>query len=210
MSRLVFGLVVVLSSSVFCPMTEAAVQWAIEDGGNGHYYELVYDKVTWPVAKTLAEQMSYQGVSGHLVTITSSEEETFVIENVFSSLSQDDQFWMGAWIGLTDNEQYGGSESSGRPDPQTDGWAWVTGEPVSYTDWRPDAPNDFGANEDYALMAWHNSTGWNDQSDYHSPPFMVEYDTPASPVPEPSTLVLWSVFGALAIAVGWCRRRKAC
>ena len=35
-----------------------------------------------------------------------------------------------------------------------------------------------------------------------------EYD-PISTIPEPNTLVIWSLLGTLAIGLGWWRRRKA-
>lgn len=60
------------------------VEWPVSQGGNGHYYEVVggrataYDGVAWAEADELAKAMSFQGIDGHLVSITSSAEEFFV------------------------------------------------------------------------------------------------------------------------------------
>ncbi len=55
------------------------VQWAVKDGGNGHWYEFVLDwKATWNDARTAAATSVYGGMTGYLVTITSVAENTFV------------------------------------------------------------------------------------------------------------------------------------
>ena len=56
------------SSTVFAQST--AVQWRVADGGNGHWYELVYEgHPSWTQAMLLAEQRG-----GHLATLTSQSE----------------------------------------------------------------------------------------------------------------------------------------
>ena len=185
------------------------VQWSIASGGNGHYYEFVNQCSTWPDAKVAAESMTYLGITGHLVTITSTEENDFVFQNVLDPSA----FQIGAWIGLTDNEAFGGYESYDQPNPKIDGWVWVTGEPVSFTDWgsfensegeHVEEPNNSGSNEDYAVMhAYTGSLAWNDQSDYYEPPFIVEFDI----VPEPSTLILLSMAVIGLLGYAWHRRQ---
>ena len=54
------------------------LQWQIEDGGNGHWYDSVVYLSTWDEAKANAEIQEYNGMQGHLVTITSKEEQDFV------------------------------------------------------------------------------------------------------------------------------------
>jgi len=39
----------------------------------------------------------------------------------------------------------------GQPNPQVDGWVWVTGEPVSFTAWGPGSPDQTQVDEDAAL-----------------------------------------------------------
>jgi hypothetical protein len=41
-------------------------------------------------------------------------------------------------------------------------------------------------------------------------PFLPEFDIGAyEAIPEPTTFLVWSLLGALAVTVGWCRRRRA-
>ena len=42
---------------------------------NGHYYEIISGYISWNDAKTAAENMTWNGYQGHLVTLTSAEEE---------------------------------------------------------------------------------------------------------------------------------------
>jgi hypothetical protein len=192
---------VVALTALTANASAAIITWSIEDGGNGHAYEFVDQHLTWVEAKIAAEQRTHLGVSGHLVTITSAAENEFVFENVLPA----DAFDEGAWIGLTDDEVFGGFESFGQLNPQIDGWVWVTGETVSYTAWNPVTlePNNSG-NEDYAVMHVFRGNVWNDQTSFYTPRFIVEYDLAA--VPEPATLVIWSVAGALGCC--WWQTEK--
>jgi hypothetical protein len=104
-----------------------AIEWRLEDGGNGHRYEFINNWVSWADAKHEAELTSYLGLQGHLVTIGSQGENEFIGRNVLQGSY--------TWIGLTDNEAFGGEESFsfGWPDRQTQGCVWVTDEPISPT-----------------------------------------------------------------------------
>jgi hypothetical protein len=165
------------------------VQWPAAAGGNDHYYQHVGDyndpsqRWSWQTSITLAAAMSYQGLPGHLVTITSAAESQFITDNFYPG-----DPWP-QWIGLTDNEQYGGHESFGTPNPQIDGWVWVTGEPVAFTNWGPGQPDNLN-NEDFAAIGapLDSHSTWND---YQSgtggtAAFIVEFEA----VPEPSAIVL--------------------
>ena len=129
---------------------DGAIQWRLEDGGNGHYYELVdpgvLSRFRWVDAKVLAEESTYLGMNGHLATITSQAEHTFLWENVYSESIKVEH--SAVWLGLTDNEDYGGFESVHQRNPQVDGWVWVTGESVSYVSWGPGEPNNYGGKEE--------------------------------------------------------------
>lgn len=94
-------------------------------------YEVFYNPVSWEQAKTNCENLRT-----HLVTISSSKENNFVTSlAIYSSI----------WIGFTDENIEGL-------------WVWITGEPILYTNWDGDEPNDEGG-EDYAES---NGGNWND------------------------------------------------
>jgi tRNA A-37 threonylcarbamoyl transferase component Bud32 len=100
----------------------------------GHFYELFEQKVSWHEAKKRCEEMR-----GHLVTITSAEENAFVM-----SLTR--TVW--SWIGLSDEK--------GQND-----WTWVTAEPIGYTAWKAGAPDYLGG-EKWGVI---NSGGrWDNQA----------------------------------------------
>ncbi len=120
----------------------------------GNYYNLAdAPGIDWADAFIWAEGLS-QGVMGeawgHLVTITSQDEQDFLYETFGSGL---DEKW------------YGGFQDPDQVDPAT-GWQWVTGEPWDYTNWAAGEPND-GEDpeedeEEQYLMGWNEGTAWND------------------------------------------------
>jgi hypothetical protein len=93
---------------------QQAVQWRVEDGGNGHWY-LATDAPTGDAALVLAISMG-----GHLVDICNAAENEIVKSLLLATGKQ----W--AWLGLR--------QSPGQPVPDA-GWYWVTGEPCSYLNW---------------------------------------------------------------------------
>jgi len=119
---------------------------------NGHYYELT-ESMSWSQAEEQAIQLG-----GHLVTINDREEELW-LRLQFGS---DEYFW----IGFNDINAEGN-------------WEWVSGEPVTYTNWWEWEPNNEGANgeiENAAIMNWggaeeidgewfyYYGDGWNDNA----------------------------------------------
>ena len=129
---------------------------------NGHHYELISTILSWTDAKSAAEASVFQGVNGHLVTITSASENAFV-----EGLVPDNSI---VWIGFTDEVTEGT-------------FLWVTGEPVIYTNWNGGEPNDSGPGEDYAeFLADPPFAGspWNDVVNARSgnTGYVVEYIDP--------------------------------
>ncbi|MHA2244675.1 MAG: lectin-like protein [Candidatus Hodarchaeales archaeon] len=119
---------------------------------NGHEYKLFQTLKTWAQARADCEAMG-----GHLVTITSSGENTFVDNNVASNNR--------VWIGLTDELIEG------------DWSKWITGESVTYENWYGSEPNNYGSVEDYVEMYAHISGGpWNDHSPTATHYYICEWD----------------------------------
>jgi len=90
-------------------------------------------------------------LGGHLATITSAAENTFLVNNA------------GPYriIGLNDIEIEGT-------------FVWETGEPVTFTDWFNGEPNNQG-NEDYVVINF-SSGGWNDIPSFTQARYIVEFD----------------------------------
>jgi hypothetical protein len=86
---------------------QQAVQWRVEDGGNGHWYRFDQAILHWQPHRDRAVA---QG--GHLATVTSSVERSFVESMIYV---QECDIWLGG--------------QTNWPQPIT----WVTGEPFTFT-----------------------------------------------------------------------------
>ncbi len=152
------------------------VQWKTENGGNGHFYDAVAVEVstTWNDAKLAAESLTFRGVSGHLATITSQQENDFIISNLPDAPNND--YWLG------------GFQPPDAPEPDG-GWQWVTGEPFEFQNWAPAEPNNTLGIED-ELAFWNPIFGsWNDSRGGHITGYVVEF------VPEPATFTVLALGG---------------
>ena len=106
---------------------------------NGHYYMLYNDADTYDAAQQKCVERG-----GHLATITSAEENSFVYSYIVSIGTKN------AYFGFTDAETEGT-------------WKWVTGETSSYTNWHRGEPNSENSREDYAMFYYKFADGtWND------------------------------------------------
>ncbi|MHC4504976.1 MAG: C-type lectin domain-containing protein, partial [Planctomycetota bacterium] len=106
----------------------------------GHGYKLFEQKMRWHEAKLFCEALG-----GHLVTITSKEENRFV-----TGLAR--RAGVSVWLGFTDERK-------------ENKWEWVTGEKVGFTNWSPRNPDNFGGHEDWAEIRRERPGGplmWND------------------------------------------------
>ena len=121
----------------------------------GHYYK-VYDLgMKWTEAKTYCENLG-----GHLVTITSAEEQS-VIENLMEFGSKN-QYWIGMY----------------RNDGEL---VWVTGETIDYTNWdygQPDRVHYNGRYEDYVEIFNIPSTAYRSQRFKWNDMYVDNYNHP--------------------------------
>ena len=143
MKNLILSSALVLVASAAAQAQEA-VQWRVQDGGNGHWYQVrrAPSPICWDAASELAAT-----IGGYLATITTSQEHGRVTS--LAAALQGPATELGPWIGAT---------CSGRPWGE---WYWVTGEPFAYHGWLPSAPNP-GWNEEYVhLWRWLDGR-WND------------------------------------------------
>ena len=111
---------------------------------NGHSYYRSTGNATWTTARTNCSNMG-----GHLVTITTSGEQSFIYG-----------LWPSGWIGLTDEVTEGT-------------WRWVTGETYSYKNWNSGEPNNSG-NEDYVQFV--SNGRWNDLNNNNNLAYVLEFE----------------------------------
>ena len=83
-------------------------------------------------------------LGGHLATISCQEENDFIYQLMLEA------GYTSAYFGLTDRAEEGT-------------WIWVTGEPVTYTNWHAGEPNSAHPNENYGMFYYSFGDGtWND------------------------------------------------
>ena len=85
------------------------IHWPVENGGNGHYYQMVLslESTDWQTIRERAEATKLLGVQGQLVAMETEEERAFVAEGILricgipelmiglsGSLEQDDLRWI--------------------------------------------------------------------------------------------------------------------
>ncbi len=118
---------------------------------NGHGYAIFDMNMTWEEAGDYCKSLG-----GHLVTISSLDENIFV-----HSLVADAGINYAA-IGMSDEEEEGT-------------WVWVTGEPVGFTFWRYGEPNNNASDgQDHGYM--YGDGTWDDGYYKVRYPFICEWD----------------------------------
>ncbi|MBQ1967811.1 MAG: hypothetical protein II356_07540, partial [Clostridia bacterium] len=157
---------------------------------NGHYYQVFDEGLDWFAAKVRCEEMG-----GHLVTITTAEEQQAVIDILV--VANRNFYWMGGYRNGSSFE-------------------WITGEEMSYSNWGRNQPDNYLYSED-SLIVYRNSNPyhsghhfghWNDLNNdgtcnggiffgVENSGFICEWETnpdkptepskPDKPTPEPST-----------------------
>ncbi len=128
----------------------------------GHTYHVVR---IWGGDWTEIEGLA-RALGGHVVSIGSQAENDFV----FNLTLRDEGHWVvygtayeGPMIGLV--QQEGSAEPGG-------GWVWQNGEPVSYTNWARDSPDNWRGKQDLANFANPSrsapSPNWGDSPSIHA------------------------------------------
>jgi hypothetical protein len=134
--------------------------------GTGNAYEVVLNSS----ANVTTAMDAATAAGGHLVTITSSAEQSFIESLLISSSAPTGSYWMGL----------------GRTAPNADAYAWTTGEPFAYKNFAPGEPNNYLSKEDNAQIYWTQDIaddiksrrgGWNDSA-------TTGYPSPEIPLPE--------------------------
>ena len=118
-------------------------EWSTDEGGNGHWYELVWvgEQVTWDAANAAAE-----AAGGHLVSISSVQEDGFAFGLVLDIFDAVDWQFCGSYLC---GPWLGGYRDEASEDPDL-GWNWVDGSPWGeYTNWAPGEPDDHLGNQDF-------------------------------------------------------------
>ena len=126
----------------------------IRDSGNAAQlhpsdgrYELAPDELSWNEHNDRALAMG-----GHLVSITSAEENELV-----ARIAGGRTVWIGGM-------RKGSGNGSG-----ADHWCWCDGQPWIYANWAPGEPNNHGGNENRIHLNGHNKL-WNDvREDWRGP-----------------------------------------
>ena len=124
--------------------TPSLTGFTSQNNYNGHSYYRSTGSAYWTDARTACANMG-----GHLVTVTTAAENTFIYN-----------LWPSGWIGLTDEVIEGV-------------WKWVTEETYSYTSWNPGEPNNAG-NEDYIQFVGGGK--WNDLPNNQALPYVLEFE----------------------------------
>jgi len=85
--------------------------------GNGHQYEVIDVPTPWEEARNECEKRG-----GYLATITSKEEQAFILDLVIKQGKKHYSYWLGGY-------------------PEGKNWQWVTGENFSYKNWVSGKPS---------------------------------------------------------------------
>ncbi len=127
---------------------------------NGHTYQFIDEDTTWEEARKMCITRG-----GHLVTVTSSDEEEY-LKGLYLNINGGDE---GGWLGAYSYGAYGGDKND---------WCWVTGEKWNYTNWDKGEPSNSRGKEWFAHF-WKDMT-WNDVDNEDSrgsqKGYICEYD----------------------------------
>ena len=155
---------------------EEVATYTAPHAANGSYnvYMVLPGHRTWSAA--VASAPVFNGVTGHLVAVQTADENEFVHRIAGRSY---------CWIGLTDNEAFGGAEAGSNGTAA--GWVWQGGIPGTFRNWAGGEPNETSPGEDAVTMypdgRWYDAgMGANGQANVTAFSSVYEFEI-QSPVP---------------------------
>ena len=138
-------------ATVAAQTLSAPVEWKISDGGNGHWYRLLYVS---PSESAETHFLLAQTVGGHTATITSTAENNFCFPIAQQTLG-------GVLIGV--RKQVGNNQG-----------AWITGEPWVYTNWHSGEGGNSWERYGEFNFTWNGE--WQDTNLTPMPFSLVEFE----------------------------------
>ena len=169
-----------LSWGVVCLLLSCAACSAVPVEFGGHYYEFGGYGGTWDECNAHAMTLTYQGLSGHLVTLNTEAEYNFLVACNFAGT------WSIGWVGAyNDNGTY----------------KWTNDEgPLETSTWSFDPMLNYSAsNYGVTLGGPGYGSRLSSEGGSYTAPSIVEYEA----IPEPATAGLF--FAGFALLM---RRRK--
>ncbi|WP_028518945.1 lectin-like protein [Ruminococcus flavefaciens] len=126
-------------------------------------YEIINTGMNWDTAKEYCESKG-----GHLAAITSQREQAMIASLIKADNKAAGNYWIGAFRNKYE-------------------WEWVTGEPMTYTNWREDeihGPLDdvlgiYDVSGDLDISRFKYCY-WFDDTRFNFNPFICEYEEPQS------------------------------
>jgi hypothetical protein len=121
------------------------VQWRVEDGGNGHWYEGVLFSGPQPWSSALGLAI---GAGANLASVNTAAEDAFIVSRFLqtSRLYRAGYCCQGPWIGALNT----GS-----------GWRWSDGSVWGYTNWHPGNPGEIPP----TITCYWDTRQWQDQNE---------------------------------------------
>jgi hypothetical protein len=184
-------------ASCFAASSSAALtQWRVEDGGNGHYYDIIVTPLqSWVQSKAQAEAMG-----GYLASITSAEENAW-LWSAFN-IGGTPAYWAqtGPWPGY-DGPVFGAYRDANNV------WSWVSGEAWGWSNFNwsmgsGEAGAQFIANSPY----WDDIGIYGGTSAGGNYSFVVEFNS--NPVPAPGAMALLALAARVTHWGHRTRRRR--
>jgi hypothetical protein len=176
---IVFGAVLIATLGLAHPADAVVntISPVMTDPVTGYKYQLL-SQADWTDSEAAAVALG-----GQLPTIANQEQQNFVF-NSFGAYGGTQRI---LWTGLYDPTQ----DSQGG---HANNFVWVSGAPITYTDWDAGEPNNAGG-EYWVAMYYPNFNtpgSWNDWSNRTADPVGIQFDgvVQFAPVPEPASALL--------------------